>query len=264
MTKSKAAPAKPQRAALLCPQERERTKRQSGNSLRCNLPPQLADAVLAQVRLAYESSAEPLLAVAARHGLTRPMLTTMATAQGWRLRRDQPRKRIAAARAVERRTSAASATDSAAAANGPRRTSVKRAATPDVADQPSASAPRPPPKRTTIPALAKRLERALAREIDRIERAHESGEATAGRRARATDDARVVRTLTSLTETLFKVKQLRAQNVAAQPDKHDDDIHDFDQFRIALAKRIEALVEDPADAAVCVQPRSENGEVAAS
>ena len=43
MTKSKAAPAKPQRAALLCPQERERTKRQSGNSLRCNLPPQLAD-----------------------------------------------------------------------------------------------------------------------------------------------------------------------------------------------------------------------------
>jgi hypothetical protein len=64
---------------------------------------------------------------------------------------------------------------------------------------------------------------------------------------RPTDAEHTARTLSSLTETLSKLRRLR---LAAQPhagSPHDDDIPDIDEFRRDLARRIEAFVASQPD-----------------
>jgi hypothetical protein len=66
---------------------------------------------------------------------------------------------------------------------------------------------------------------------------------------RSADAESVARTLERLTDTLFKVKQLRSVDTGARAiDEYDDIPSDIDEFRHALARRIEAFVESWSDA----------------
>ncbi len=280
MTKPKAAPATPQRAALMCPRKKLVTKTPVAKAcviatsvtkpslakasvtkpsvtkmppianLKLAHIPDLAPAVLADIRRDYEAGEEPLIEIAARHGLKRPMLSRIAVAQGWRLRMTMPTCFPSHGRKRKKGGTRSPPPSDDPAAPEPARGWNK-----------SDSATKAKP--ATIAALALRLHRALAREIDRIERLHQaSGEDDNAPRGKS-DDARTVRTLTALTETLFKVKQLRAQD-SAPTDNHDNDIGDIDQFLTWGAQRIDALVAGEPGAAVPEQPRCEGADAASS
>lgn len=86
--------------------------------------------------------------------------------------------------------------------------------------------------------LALRLEQAVVRELARVEQRHR-----AGGNMRPSESERVARTLSTLTQTLFKVRELRACDAeGGARDEPDDMPADIDRFRDALAHRIEAFV----------------------
>lgn len=249
MTTSRAAPSAAKRAASLH-SKAARQKIPRLNNLRLGALPRLAPDVLSELRRDYEAGREPLIAVAARHGLNRPMLCRIAVAQGWRLRMTMP-FRLPSQRRHDRTPRSPSPSPPPAAGLAPDETPAQ-GWTRQAKARPA-----------SIAALALRLHRALAREIDRIERLHLTGCEEDGASGRKSDDARTLRTLTALAETLVKVKQLRAQGSAARAEDHDD-IADIDQFRCALARRIDGFVAGRADAAAAAQPRCGDAETASS
>jgi hypothetical protein len=107
---------------------------------------------------------------------------------------------------------------------------VKRSATERVDD---------PPAATSI-ALVERVTRAVERELSQIEVIVGGHHVKAAQR---TEAERRARTLASLARTLTEVRKLRAEEDKLKP-KHDDGPEDIDEFRRALAQKLDRLVRE--------------------
>lgn len=102
--------------------------------------------------------------------------------------------------------------------------------------------------------VAERLERAAEKELAALERAR----VTLGLEPSSMADAeRAVRTIERLTETLFKVRRLRVPDDVARGEVAESDLpRDIDEFRHALANRIENFVRSRADAGIPAEGES--------
>ena len=89
-----------------------------------------------------------------------------------------------------------------------------------------------------------RLEQAVLKELATVETMRAS---LGAEPLRPMDAERTARTLSTLTETLAKLRRLRL-GAQPQPDSTDDDIPDIDAFRLDLARRIDLFVASRADA----------------
>lgn len=105
--------------------------------------------------------------------------------------------------------------------------------------------------------VADRLERAMEKELAALERMR----AILGAKPSPPADAeRTVRTIERLTETLFKIRRLRVPDEAANGEIAASDLpRDIDEFRRALANKIETFVRSRADTGI-----SEQGECGGS
>lgn len=179
---------------------------------------------VADIRHRYVETDEPQQSIAADYGVHRKTITQLAKREGWPMRgsrgpRDRPDDVVLLADAEQ-------AVDEHAGAG----------ITPD----------RPPPEEAGAASaaspltVADRLERAVERELASIERKR----ATLGVEPQAPPDAeRTSRILQRLTDTLWKVRRLRAPDMPETvPDDFDDIPKDIDEFRRMLARRIEAFV----------------------
>jgi hypothetical protein len=102
-------------------------------------------------------------------------------------------------------------------------------------------------------SVAERLERAVEKELATVEITRAQLGSLSQRSA---DAERTARTLQTLTETLFKVRRLRAPEPQfTSCDDYDDMPGDIDEFRRTLALRIETFVRSRTDGFV-----SEPGE----
>jgi hypothetical protein len=99
----------------------------------------------------------------------------------------------------------------------------------------------------TAPSAIDRLERLVLKEIEAQETVRKSFR---GKRRVATTSERNARTLATLTQTLHALQRLRAGIPPEHESfKDDDDMpHDIDEFRRALARRIETFVASRTDA----------------
>lgn len=178
----------------------------------------------------YEETKEPVDSIIADFGMHTSTFYRMVRRLGWKKRlnntpRDMPadlRILVDAERAVQ-----ADAAARVAAATLP---------PDDVAAQPGRMARGEPAPAT----VADRLERAIERALAGVELTH----ATLGPQAQPSADAeRTARTLERLTDALSKVRRLRAPDGAIRSsDDYDDLPKDMDEFRHALARRMEAFV----------------------
>jgi len=100
---------------------------------------------------------------------------------------------------------------------------------------PTAPAAPAPPDASAID----RLEAAVLKELTTVETMRAS---LGTEPLRPMDAERTARTLSTLTETLAKLRRLRL-GAQPQPETTDDDILDIDAFRLNLARRIEAFLE---------------------
>ncbi|MBC7584160.1 MAG: hypothetical protein H7316_10470 [Tardiphaga sp.] len=169
----------------------------------------LTDEALANMRYRYVETDESAQSIADSLHINRDTITQTAKRFGWPLRRDRPRELPAALRV------AAPAVDDAAI---------------ELPDDPALAA---------LP-LAQRLEQAVLRELAKVERRRSDG-------VRPAEAERIARTLSTLTQTLFKVRALREPGSVSADAQHDDMPADLDGFRDALARRIEAFVASRAD-----------------
>jgi hypothetical protein len=154
--------------------------------------------------------------IAADFDVHRRTIRRLAEHQGWPLRRDRPPRGLPATMQLD-----LAAADTLKAASG---LAARAAETGDAAAE--------------APTLALRLEQAVERELAKVERLkEETGSETSSSRAAE----RIARTLSALTQTLFKVRALREPQSAAAHEPEDMPA-DIDAFREALARRIEAFV----------------------
>jgi hypothetical protein len=178
------------------------------------------DEALADIRRRYVETDETTASIAESYAMNRNTVTATAKRQGWPMRRDRlPRELPAELRGTAQ---AEGASDGALAAEA----ALLEA---EAADK------------DALP-LALRLEQAVARELARVERRTGGGTAM-----RPSESERIARTLSTLTQTLFKVRALREPGSVTDDDPHDDLPADLDGFRDALARRIEAFVASRAD-----------------
>ncbi|UZE47592.1 hypothetical protein [Rhodopseudomonas sp. P2A-2r] len=92
--------------------------------------------------------------------------------------------------------------------------------------------------------LMQRLEQAVLRELRKVERRR-----SADGGVRPAEAERVARTLSTLTQTLAKVRALRDGGAEGDDRDHSDDMPaDIDDFRRELARRIDAYVAGRTDA----------------
>jgi hypothetical protein len=191
---------------------------------------------LEDARRRYEETDEVQTAIASSLGIDRGTLTRLARTSGWVLRKDRPPLDLPQAVALDHEASEAIAKLAAADAPGEGGDSAGGATDGSVAD---------------------RLEAALEKELRKVE----SLRRTPGNAMqRAIDDERTARTLATLTETLFKVRRLRQPGSLQATD--DDDPADADEFRVNLARRIEAFVRSRIDAIVSGGSEPAGGEPA--
>ena len=194
-------------------------------------------AAIANARKRYEETDEALDSIAADFGVTRKTLDRLAKDQGWLLRKDRPPRELSSAarlaleaeRAVRAKIEGGEAgVDQGAAGEG------------------------------NALSVAERLERAAENELSGVELMRALG----GPHPPTTADAeRTARTLASLTDTLYRVKRLRDPESKATGSYDFDDMpQDIDEFRHALAERIEAFVRSHPDAAVSATGESANTE----
>ncbi|QDL96769.1 hypothetical protein FLL57_05395 [Rhodopseudomonas palustris] len=116
---------------------------------------------------------------------------------------------------------------------------------PDPGEQPLGQAPDPA-------LLALRLELAVDQQLRKVENLRE--DTTLGGH-RAVEAERIARTLAALTQTLFKVRQLRDPERALSAA--DDEMPaDADGFRLELARRIEAFVRGGTDRELSARDRA--------
>jgi hypothetical protein len=180
---------------------------------------------VADIRHRYVETDEPQQSIADDYGVHRKTIEQLARREGWPMRgsrgpRDRPDDVVLLAeaeRAVDEQAGAGLAADRPQ---------------PDDSDAPPESSP----------PVADRLERAVERELAVIERKR----ATLGMEPQPPPDAeRTARILQRLTDTLWKVRRLRAPDMPETvPDDFDDIPKDIDEFRRALARRIEAFVRN--------------------
>ena len=198
--------------------------------------------LLASLRDAYENTDEPMRLIADRHEIGITTLQTLATRGGWAKRSQRMRDNPAPAVLFEEsERPVATLPPPAAHAVGAEEASEELAAS----CAPEASAESGPP-----PSPAARLEALIVRQIAAEEAARADLDAV--RRLRGGAD-RCARTLVILGQALAVVQKLRAEEPPA-PDPEGPP-RDIDEFREALAQRIEAFVAahannvDPGDEA---------------
>lgn len=173
--------------------------------------------LLAHARRRFEETAEPAGPIAADLGIHTCSLSRLARRLGWVRRNAGQRDLTPAMRLAERAHAAAE---------------VQAAEAPPVSTDAS----------TSDPATLDRLEQAVIKELATVEamRKQFGAEPYESREAE-----RVARTLSSLADTLGKLKRMRA-GVPEQErpeDDYDDGPEDMDAFRIEMARRIHAFVE---------------------
>jgi hypothetical protein len=196
------------------------------------LPRGFTPEAIQNARRRYEDTDEPQAAIAADFGVHRKTLDQLARRMGWTLRKDRPPRdlpghlRLAVeSEKVVKATLEGSAPDAAGGGRG----------------EEGAGAHAPAPSSAGI---ADRLERAVDKEL----RAVELMRAVAAPQSSA-ESERVARTLASLTDTLYRVRRLREPETDGTGANDFDDLpRDPDEFRLALARRIEALVPGWEDA----------------
>ncbi|MGH6770071.1 MAG: hypothetical protein ACRECO_13735 [Xanthobacteraceae bacterium] len=192
------------------------------------------------MRRRYEDTDEPQDAIAADFGVTRGTLHRVANEHGWKKRKDRPPRDLspAARLALEAERAIRSQIEGNEAQGPPMKTGEGQ-----TEEGAGTGAPAP----SSI-GIADRLERAVEQELRSVELMQSLG----GPRQSSTADAeRTARTLASLTDTLYRVRRLRApETPQAGTDDFDDIPTDIDEFRRMLARRIEAFVRSRADATV--------------
>jgi transposase-like protein len=191
---------------------------------------------LADIRRRYEETDEPVGEIAADMGMRPSSLLRKAKKLGWMLRKDRPPRELPAARRTQLEAEAAIAAEVAA----------RQAASHDAAEHATAGEaandePGPP---ADVP-LVERLEQVIERELHAVEIMR----STLGPEPQPAAEAeRTARTLATLTATLFKIRRLRAgdalpqKRAAGQGTDETDLPADLDQFRDAVARRIEIFV----------------------
>jgi hypothetical protein len=175
---------------------------------------------ITDIRYRYEQTDEPLAMIAADFGVHRKTLDTLAKTSGWNLRKDRgPRDLPPDLRLATEATNAV-------------RSEVEGAGN---------------DKSLTV---ADRLERQLEQQLAAVE----TMRAVLGAEPLMPADAeRTTRILERLTDALFKVRRLRSpEATGADPATLIDMPQDIDEFRHALARRIEAFVRSRSDATVPV------------
>ena len=160
--------------------------------------------------------------IAADFSVHRETIRRLAEREGWPLRRDRPPRGLPAALQLD-----LAAAETLKAARGL-----------------AAPAPETGDVGADAPSLALRLEQAVERELAKVERLKDE---TGSETSRSQAAERIARTLSALTQTLFKVRALREPGVATSDHAHDDLPADLDGFRDALARRIDAFVASRAD-----------------
>ena len=209
-----------------------------------------APEMLAELRRRYVDTDEPVARIADQIGVHRDTVELLARKQGWPLRKDRPPRELPVTMQMSADAAAtlqqARAADTGAAAAPPAPAlsseSAPLAPEPDPSEPPLGPAPDPA-------LLALRLELAVEQQLRKVETLHE--DATLGG-SRAAEAERIARTLAALTQTLFKVRQLRDPERALSAA--DDEMPaDAELFRCELARRIEAFVGGRADGGVPVR-----------
>jgi len=170
---------------------------------------------IANIRQRYENTDEPQDSIASDFGIHRKTLNRLAKDQGWTLRKERAPRDLP--------------TDLRLAVDAEQAVLSEVERTAEV-----------PPL-----AMAERLERAVAKELAAVElmRARLGPEP-----ASFADAERTARTLERLTEALSKARRLRLPESAATESTLVADMPaDIDEFRHALALRIEAFVRSRSD-----------------
>ncbi|MGM4886653.1 hypothetical protein AB7813_00795 [Tardiphaga sp. 20_F10_N6_6] len=177
-------------------------------------------AAIENVRQRYVETTESLESIAVDFEVHRETVQRLAERQGWPLRKNRPPRDLPVALQL----------DLAAA---------------DVLDAAVGATPAAVPSPDVAP-LVLRMERAVSKELAKVERLKDETGSETGRSIAA---VRIARTLSSLTQTLFKVRALR-EPASVNANDPDDIPADPEAFRIALAERIERFVQGSADANV--------------
>jgi hypothetical protein len=173
--------------------------------------------LLAHARRRFEETAEPAGPIAADLGIHTCSLSRLARKLGWVRRNAGQRDLTTAMRLAEQAHAAAE---------------VQAAEAPPV----STDVP------TSDPTTLDRLEQAVIKELAAVEAMRKQFGAEP---YESRDAERTARTLSSLADTLGKLKRIRSgMTEGARPqDDYDDIPEDMDAFRNELARRIHALVE---------------------
>ena len=194
---------------------------------------EIAPELLAEAKRLYEQTLAPVDDIAAMLGLSRTPFYRRVKEGGWRGRR----AKVGTFEFVRALSGAAVAT---------------LTSTPAPAEQPRAEVvatadPASPEQRL---AMALRIQRVVEREMDAMERI-----LAVIRPADQIEAEQGARTLAGISRALREVKALTEPDEVAPPDEADDDSIplDIDEFREALARRIEAFV--------AAQRAADNGEV---
>ncbi len=181
-------------------------------------------ALLANGRRRYEQTAESVASIAADFGIHHYSLIRLAKREGWVRYQRPPRDLSVSARLLEETEKleaslAAAATDAAA------------------------PAPEPTP---AVAATIDRLYRVALGELAALE-ALRAQLGTVPQKP--LDAARTTQTLSNLTEVLGKLQRMQAGMLPAASERssYDDLPADLDQFRLELARRIDALFQSEPD-----------------
>ncbi|NEV77282.1 hypothetical protein DYI24_09530 [Rhodopseudomonas sp. BR0C11] len=207
-----------------------------------------ATEMLAELRRRYVDTDEPVARIADQIGVHRDTVELLARKQGWPLRKNRPPRELPVTLQMSVDATAtlqqARAADIAAAA-APAAPATLSESVPVVPESDQIEPPLGPPPDPAL--LALRLELAVAQQLRKVEDLRE--DAGADPASRAVEAERIARTLAALTQTLFKVRQLRDPERALSAA--DDEMPaDADGFRLELARRIETFVGGGTDRAL--------------
>jgi hypothetical protein len=219
--------------------------------------------LLGHIQHRYEETDEPVASIAADCEVRERRIYEWVVQHGWRRRRNRPpldlppelRLSLDVDRALQETAAATSGSATsdphphrrrdAKAVDPPPQGEGNRArgtALPSTCDSPPDDAARAP---TDTLSIAERLERQLEQNLARVERMREA------QWPQTTADAeRMTRALERLTDALLKVRRLRNSDTN-MVDRNDFDMpRDIDEFRRALARRIDAFVRSRTGAGV--------------
>lgn len=189
-------------------------------------PIEFSPEALANIRQRYVETNESMDRIAADFNVYRDTIRRLAERQGWPLRCNRPPRGLPAALQLDLAAAETLKAARSLAAPAPKTGDVEA----DAADK-------------EAPSLALRLEQAVERELAKVERLKEE---TGSETSRSHAAERIARTLSALTQTLFKVRALREPG-SVTAHEPDDMPADIDGFRDALARRIDAFVASRAD-----------------